>query len=139
MRKLIAVALLLVAAPVLAKKDTGPDPVPVNDEGVYEYAGTVEVEGVTADELYSRARAWVANAYRSAQHVVQLEDKDAHRLIIKGNSRETYLMMGQVTVRHVVTIETKYGRYRYSMTGFVVEYDGGTSTPLEGEIKPGKK
>lgn len=135
----LVVVLLLLIAGVAWGKDQEPDPMPVNDEGAYEYSDTVEVEGATADELYSRAKAWVANAYRSAQNVVQLDDKDAHRLIIKGNSRETYLMMGQVTVRHVVTIETKDGRYRYRMTGFVVDYDGGNSTPLEGEIKPGKK
>ena len=132
MRRLIAVALLLVAGSAWGKEKT--ILMPVNESGDFEYSGTFDVEGVTADVLYSRAKAWVANAYVSAQDVIQLDDKDAHRVIVKGNTTTHWMLTETATVRHVLTIETKDGRYRYSLSGFTMSSSsstwGGHEQPL---------
>lgn len=100
---------------------------PRGADGKYAYQGTVEVEGVPASELYSRARAWAANAYRSMNDVQQLDDKDAGRLILKGNFRAG--RGGLVLVWHTLTIETKDDRYRYLLTDFE------TSVPSVGSVE----
>ena len=122
MRRLIAVAVLLVAGAAWGKDK--PLLMPVNEAGEFEYTGKFDVDGVTADELYSRAKAWVAVAYRSAQAVIQLDDKDAHRLIVKGDTTTSF-GMEMVTVRHVLTIETKDEKYRYSLGAFTVGFNSG--------------
>lgn len=118
---LVATLLLVAVAPVMAKKEKPPPPplpMHVSEDGArYEYTGVVEVEGADAGELYSRAKAWVARVYLSAQDVIQLDDKDAHRLIAKGVTTGGG-WMGGATVWYTLTIETKDGRYRYSITDF---------------------
>lgn len=127
-RLIVATALLsvatLCASPAAAKKETGPDPMPINEAGEYEYTGVVEVEGATAGELYSRAKVWVVDAYVSAKAVTQLEDKDAHRVIVKGTLDVKWMALTTATVKHQWTIEAKDGRYRYSVTGFVLDLGG---------------
>lgn len=106
---------------------------PVNEAGDFEYSGTVELEGETADELYSRAKAWVAMAYVSAQDVIQLDDRDAHRLIMKGNTSTHWMLTETATVGHVLTIETKDGKYRYSLGSFTISSSAaGGRGPLTG-------
>ncbi len=133
-RKLFVCALVIVTLPAWGK-DKGPDPMPINEDGAYEYSGAFEVYGASAGELYSRAKAWVANNYRSAQDVVQLDDKDAHRLIVKGLTTTSWLLeIGYV--RHTLTIETKDGKYRYSLGGFVLSTDGGIGRDISPATKP---
>lgn len=131
----VAVALLVVA-PAVAKKEKPPPPplpMPVSEDGTrYEYTDVVEVEGADADELYSRAKAWVANAYHSAQDVIQLDDKDSHRLIVKGVTTPS-AFFGPTSVRHTLTIETKDGKYRYSLGRFITRRSSGK----EDEMIPG--
>jgi hypothetical protein len=73
----------------------------------------------------------VAVTYKSAQDVIQLDDKDAGRLICKGNFQTTWLT-NQAWVRHVLTIEVKDGRYRYTLTDFVID-TGNWTAQLEDE------
>lgn len=130
MRRLIAVALLLVAAPVLAKKDA-PDPMPTNGDGTeYEYTGTVEVGGATADQLYGRARAWAAGAYPEKENSIHPDNAAEHRLIIRGVTKTPWMGFGVAPVRHTLTIETKDGRYRYKMTDFLLVQEKGRDLPI---------
>ena len=43
----------------------------------------IECPGITADKLYSRMKYFVADYFNSAQNVIQLDDKDEHRLLCK--------------------------------------------------------
>ncbi|RZK33076.1 MAG: DUF4468 domain-containing protein, partial [Hymenobacter sp.] len=47
------------------------------------YQGVVEVAGATKEQLYTRAYEWLAKAYRSANDVIQMQDKEAGRLVGK--------------------------------------------------------
>src|SRR5213594_1591315 len=59
--------------------------------------------------------------------VQQLDDKDAGRLILKGNFTVIFsgLFAVPLTISHTLTIEAKDGRYRYVFTDFVQEARGG--------------
>ena len=119
-------SLCVIAAPSSAGqkwKDEYPEhPMPRNEEtGKYEYQEVVDVEGTQA-EIYSRARVWVADRYVSARSVIELEDEASGVLVIKG-------LFGEVFVRHTVRIEAREGRYRCTISGFVLEVG---SQPFEG-------
>jgi hypothetical protein len=107
------------------------------------YQGVVEVPGVSKADLYTRAYAWVANAYRSANAVVQMQDKEAGQLVAKGLTRITVRTMGMDmdagVIRHTLTIYVKDGRYKYVLTNLTHEDSRPKAVsvgPLEGENLP---
>lgn len=65
----------------------------------------------SADELYSRAKVWMANAFRDAQEVIQLDDKEAHTLMGKG-PLQFIQTMATYSVYFTVKIGTKDNKYR---------------------------
>ncbi|UOQ96649.1 DUF4468 domain-containing protein [Hymenobacter sp. 5317J-9] len=113
------------------------------------YQGVVEVPGATKDQLYVRANEWVAKAYHSANAVIQMQDKEAGRLVVKGLTRVTLHVMGMNAdagvIRHTLTIYVKDGRYKYILSDFTHEDVRPKATsvgPLEGQVLPfgmGKK
>jgi hypothetical protein len=128
---------LLTTATIAAVASAGeadlPRPPRDQESGRFLYQEVITVEGVGAAELYSRARAWLATAYRSAKDVIQLDDAAAGRLIARGNFGVTYYM-SDAWVRHTLTIEVKDGRFRYNLTDFVFD-NGHWSASLEEEKK----
>lgn len=124
-------AFLLIAGSSLSAKEIPEKTLPRSEQtGKFMYQEVVQAAEIPAPQLYSRAKAWVAVAYKSAQDVIQLDDKVAGRLICKGNFATTWLT-NQVWVRHLLTIEVKDGRYRYTLTDFEVDTGRGSPAPLE--------
>jgi hypothetical protein len=112
------------------------------------YQGVVEVAGATKEQLYTRAYEWLAKAYRSANDVIQMQDKEAGRLVGKGTASVRARGLSAGYVRHTLTIYLKDGRYKYVLTDFVHEsggmkdvYSGGPLESPKAEILPfgGKK
>jgi len=101
--------------------------------GFFSYHEVVKVDSISADELYSRAKPWIALTYKSANDVIQLDDQNAGRIIVKGNFEIIYYA-NQAWVNHTLTIDFKEGRYRYDLTSFVFD-NGQWSAPLEDEKK----
>lgn len=139
--------VLLVCSPgvVLAEESTRAEAPPIDEAtGKYTYLAVVQVDGASAADLYSRARAWVAKTYRSAQAVVQLEDDQAHRLVAKGVMKFQVDLPSVITpgklqpvemvVPHSVTIECKDGRYRFTLTDFEWVTSSLPKAPLESDV-----
>jgi len=127
MPRIHAVALLGAALALGAGKADVQEAAPIPKDpttGRYSLQGVVQAEGATSAELFARARAWVAQTYRSAQDVVQLEDASTGRLVAKGNFEIRGGLGMTVTIWHLLTIETKDGRYRYTLTDFESELVG---------------
>jgi len=74
------------------------------DSGKFVYQEVVPVDGVTATDLYSRAKAWVALSYRSAKDVIQLDDPAVGRLIARGNFKVS-VYAGEAWIQHTLTME----------------------------------
>ena len=110
MTALLACGLCL-ALPSLSLAGEGKTPsstIPKDDSGKYAYREVISVEGVPASELYARAKAWVARAYESAKVVIDLDDKDAGRLVIKGTftvPQKVLLSSFEARISHVLTLE----------------------------------
>lgn len=135
MRTLIACSILAAVIPLVAaaEQDDFPRPPRHSETGRFQYQGVAPVEGATSSELYSRAKAWVATAYRSAKDVIQLDDPNAAKLIVRGNFHVA-VYTNDAWIRHTLTVEVKDGRFRYTLTDFVFD-NGYWSVPLEEEKK----
>lgn len=76
------------------------------------------------DKLYTRALTWVVKTYNSAKDVIQLNDKDDGKLILKAIMQIPVARGGYETVDYTMTIDVKDNKYRCTITGFT--HTGGT-------------
>jgi hypothetical protein len=131
--KLLACLLLFVLASQVAQAQALP-PLPglPFDSLTHEpkYHGVVLVPGVSAAELYGRAREWVALTFEDAHQVIQLEDaargvligRGYQRLIINVNSQgRGDVRLASFTFR----LDFREGRYRYELRDLGTRADVG--------------
>ncbi len=105
--------------------------------GKITYTEVIQVEGLSRDALYDAARSWIALNFKSAQHVLQMDDKASGKLICKGNFviYTGNFMPTEHRISFSLTIRVKEGRYKYILTDFTSKagvYDWG---PLEDHKK----
>lgn len=94
--------------------------IPTDDSGNYLFQQVIEVPGKTAAELYSQSKVYFAEQFKSANDVVQSEDPNTHTIIGKAWSAID-LGIAQAKLWYTLKIETKDGRYRYSI--YAMRYD----------------
>jgi hypothetical protein len=94
----------------------------------------VVVERATKDQLYSAALAWFGDTFGRAKTVLDVQDKERGQLVAKQSF--TYAPKALVgsagikgTVKFVVTVEVKDGKYRYTIDGFTHEGTPGQGAP----------
>lgn len=80
----------------------------------------IEVPETNKEILYDRAKVWVARIFRSANDVIQLDDKGNGRLIAKGNINYPAPAFVPGTnydgrFDFMLTIEVKDGKYKYTI------------------------
>lgn len=106
------------------------------------YSEVVRVDSVNSQELYVRAHSWIARSFNSASNVIQLDDKAAGMIVVKGvfavkdNVVNPTMMDVSLsgTVDFTLEIQTRDGRYKYIITDLVFkllgqrEYDLRSST-----------
>jgi len=95
---------------------------PTNKEtNLIEFTELVTVDSsLTQNDLYTRAREWFALNFKSANNVIQMDDKNAGIIIGKGNMSVTggkYLADGKIDF--TLKIQVKDGRFKYWFTDFV--------------------
>lgn len=99
------------------------------------YSGVIQVEGATQNDLYLRSREWFAKKLNSIRDVIQMDDREAGKVIGKVNSAGYYtILLTQFPYRltYTISITSKDGRYRYEISSIYIK-DGPASTlPLEG-------
>ena len=113
--KPILIALLMPMAGLAQKADP--------DTLSFSYVGVEQVESASAKVLQGRAKLLVAEAFKSAKDVIQLDDGDAGILIVKGNIVPVVKapLMGSIDygfVRFTLKIQVKDGRYKYTFSDF---------------------
>jgi hypothetical protein len=90
-------------------------------DGKIIYTGVVDVPNTSKDELFDRAKIWFVNSYRSANDVLQLDDKANGRLIGKGYF-EQYDRTLNVSVYHTISIYVKDNKYKYEITNLNTKF-----------------
>ncbi|MDR6564682.1 MULTISPECIES: DUF4468 domain-containing protein [unclassified Arcicella] len=79
----------------------------------------VEVKNTKA-KLYANAQTWIAKTFGDYKSVIQFEDKEQGRLIIKGLSRLDLDLYPDM--KYVITVDVKEGKYRYAITDIKVGF-----------------
>lgn len=101
-----------------------------------EYTEVVQVPDKNTDQLYSLAREWFAETFKSAQDVLQMDDPVAGKLIGKGMG-DVNVKSGMVPVtldyEFQVKVFVKDGRYKYLIEKIAIVSDGVRSSIEEFE------
>ena len=61
------------------------DTIPKNVQGMYEYTEVVKVDSCSADKLYSNAKLFIVDAFKSGKEVTQLNDDNTKTIAASGN------------------------------------------------------
>ena len=83
-------------------------------------------DSLTKDELYIRTKEWFARSFTSAQDVLQMDDRQAGKLIGKGTARgfnNSALLSNGFTLYYTVSIILKDGKYKYEISDFLAKND----------------
>jgi hypothetical protein len=111
--------------------------------GKMTYTDVVKIDSSKANELYSKAKMWIAEAFKSAKDVMQLDDKDNSTLIAKGLTIWNGKALGSTSqigyVHFTIKIECKEGRYKYTFTDYTCEQTEGYRATVPAEGLNGRK
>jgi hypothetical protein len=122
MKKIMMFLIVLLSTQIIAQtfhKDSLGLPALNGAVGMQE---VIQIDSATKKELYSRAKMWVSEAFKSANNVIQLDDADNGILLLKGITmiEVKTLVKTQMNMRFTLKIEAKEGKYRYSLTNITV-------------------
>ena len=86
----------------------------------------------TKNELFIKAKVWLANTFVSSKAVIEMEDKEAGKIIGKGvmvyDKKDTYYTT-HMSVRYTLTVTVKDNKYRLVLSDFI--NDGYLDNPSE--------
>lgn len=88
------------------------------------YTDVIQVDSVTKDELYNRAKLWFATTYNSANDVLQIDDKAEGQIVGKAivMYNPTILSASNQTkgpIKYTIKLFLKEGRYKYELSDFI--------------------
>lgn len=99
---------------------------PEKDGKVY-YSEVIQVDtSLKKNDLFNTVRKWFAEAYKSANDVIQLQDRETGEIVGKGIVKAVYKIplnpSVDVSVYHTINISVKDGRFRYVITDLRARY-----------------
>lgn len=117
--------LFLFLLPILSFGQDWQNPMPISEEtNKVMYQGVIPVEGITAIELYERAKGWLFRRIKSQKDAVQIDDPRANMIAVKVSYqwiKNKQAMFSQQSIFDLpIKIECKNGRYRVTITD--IEY-----------------
>ena len=122
--KLMMMTLMMCFLITCVNAQTYDNKWPLNDNGEIEYSEVVNVDSnITANALFSNAKMYLANSFKSFKDVVQNVDESSKSILIKGNfgfsCRAGSGMQSIYEVKNhtnfTLLIQCKNGKYRYSL------------------------
>ena len=125
---------LSASAFVMASIVTNAQSLPVDpDTHLITYSEVIETPGVSKNDLYLRANTWFTRTFKSAKSVLELQDKEAGKLIGKGLIPVIIKVpiMGATdagTVATTITVFCKDGKYKYVIDNLSHERPYGANT-----------
>lgn len=95
---------------------------PIDSFGLIKYTGVIKLDSTSADEIYSRGKIFIAEAYKSAKAVTHLNDDYSRTIIAKpvttAYSYSWWEGSKEIFVAYVLKIECKDSKYRYTFDSF---------------------
>ena len=86
------------------------DELPKDENGKLSISEIVTVDSTTKNELYVRSKQFFVDYFKSANDIIQLDDKDEAIVIGKGASKIPDLL-----ILYSIRIQSKEGRYKYEI------------------------
>lgn len=80
-----------------------------------EYQGIVN-SNISASDLYTKAKLWIAENFRSANDVIQLDSPETGTIICKGIYVYDQGKLSEMRVHMTLKVEAKDNRFRYTVT-----------------------
>ena len=108
-----------------------------DESGNIYYSAVVDVPNKTKNEIHVQANQWVAKNFKSANDVIQMNDKDAGKIIVKGGFEITTKFAGVMQnniVYFLLDFSFKDNKYRYVMSDFYTIESSGKQVNLTNEI-----
>lgn len=131
MKKIYSTVVMLFMAITLFGQNQPADYMYLQEkEGNVFFEEVKQIPGATDEELYSRAREWFVVTYKSADNVLQMDDKTSGKLIGKAWQQITVgsgLMTGTPKFWYQVSIYVKEGRYKFNISQMSYDYSGAIS------------
>lgn len=89
------------------------------DTTMFVYSGIISVDSVNKSDLYNRALEWFAKSYNSSKDVLQIQDKEAGKLVGKASMKSYITWMGSPYhagyVNYTISVYVKEGKYKYEI------------------------
>lgn len=98
---------------------------PRDSTGIIMFSKIIPADSVSKQDLFIRCREWVTDHFKSAKDVIQYEDKDAGKIVCKGNMDfVTYDIFGLESnatawIDFKLSIDVKDNKVRCRMSDFV--------------------
>ena len=89
------------------------------------YQSIKRVPGVSQDELYKRAKDWLAEMFKATEYAIQADDKQSGKIISTGVSSAIYRVGNKQElyyVRYTIIITLIDQRYQYKVKSFRVTF-----------------
>jgi len=96
-----------------------------NEEKLIEYSEVVQVESASKDALYSAARLWFADTFKSSDSVLELEDRASGTLVGRGWMPVNNGGLASRQLWTSIKIQCKEGRYKYTIYDIEQHYQFG--------------
>jgi hypothetical protein len=121
MRNIFIVILLFSNFSILLSQDYSFS----KDENGEDYISEVVECTTSKEQLFSNAQEWIAKTFGDYKSVIQFENKDDGKLIIKGFGDVTHVRSYLSStlsekIKFTMTIEFKDNRYRYTISDIVI-------------------
>ena len=121
MKKIYILCMVLFISNGILAQDKLLGILPLRD-GKVTYTDVIQLQGVSKDEMYKRAKHWFVDTFNSGKDVIQLDDKENGEVIGKGCFKALWLInfysSQSVNVWKTIIIQIKDNRYRYEITDF---------------------
>lgn len=120
MRKFLLIVFILVRSIVAYSQEYSDYLFPLNGNGKEEFSEVVNVD-IVKNTLYSNAQEWIARTFIDYKSVIQLEDKENGKLILKGFSPINFSTPSvSEDMSYTIAIECKNNRYRYTISDITI-------------------
>lgn len=117
MKKILFVASLFISSCVTQKYVNNNYPNPFQIERIDTASGL-------KNDLFIKSNEWLAKTLNSAKDVIQMQDKEAGKLIAKGimkSQQSPGLGSANFYINYTLTIDTKDRKYRIILSDFFLE------------------
>jgi hypothetical protein len=124
MKHVVSLALVLIFTNAYSQLI---DDLPTDDKGNLNFNEVVQVDSASKSQLHFRAKQFFADAFKSAQDVIQMDDKEAGIVIGKGWSMIYIRVMGNPVpskMWYTVKVQSREGRYKVEL--YDISYEGDT-------------